>query len=94
MWKEASGTYLGVSAGWYQGESIDESAMAEAFDSLRAAADEEGCEHFPTREDCAAHPVLFDAIYDRYAGLTGERPNGDAFRRHIYGIHKGGGTPE
>lgn len=94
MSRRATGTFLGVQAGWHDRVPINQSTLTHAFDAMREDADRAGCHYFPTREDCAAHPVLFDELYNRYVQLTGEHPDKDAFRRHIFALHKDGGTPE
>ena len=94
MWKRPEGTYLGVKAGWHQVEQIDEVALAQVFDSIRFEAANQGCKNFPSREDCATHPALFDVIYKCYSQMTGQRPEKHAFRRNVCSIHKEGGTPE
>jgi len=66
----------------------------QAFDSMRDEAAQQGCKFFPTREDCASQPALFDELRRRYERLAGPYPDVDAFRRHVFAIHKDGGTPE
>jgi len=94
MARRARGTFLGVQAGWQDKTAIDQSVLRQIFDSIRSEAALAGCASFPTREDCASHPTLFDEIYGRYKRLTGDGPNRDAFRRHVFAVHKDGGTPE
>jgi len=87
---------MGVEARWHMdgANRINQRALWRAFDDLRQAAAQQGCVSFPTREDCAAHPVLFDQLYRRYVELAGSAPDRAAFRRHVCTIHKEGGTPE
>jgi hypothetical protein len=96
MAKRSSGEFLGVEAGWHLSDEspINSDTLREAFDQLRNEATAAGCASFPTREDFASHPALFDALYDRYEALAGSRPDEDTFRRHVCTIHKSGGTPE
>ncbi len=94
MSRRARGTFLGVQAGWQDRWPVNQITLWEAFDSMRDDAVQAGCTSFPTREDCAAHPVLFNELCNRYAQRTQEQPDRDAFRRHIFAIHKDGGTPE
>ena len=94
MPRRATGTFLGVEAGWQDRCPVDQAALMQAFDSMRDDAVQAGCAYFPTREDCAAHPVLFDELYKRYAQRADEQPDRDAFRRHVFAVHKDGGTPE
>lgn len=97
MPKRASGEYLGVKAGWWQdtpSNPIDAQALRNVFDGMREEAASQGCESFPTREDCAAHRLLFEELCSRYTSVTGTRPDWDILRRHVCAIHKEGGTPE
>ena len=96
MWKKSSGVFMGVEAGWQldDRDPVDQRALSKAFDELREEAASEGCVSFPTREDCAAHPVLFEELRRRYVELTGRAPDRDIFRRHVCTIHKEGGTPD
>jgi len=94
MSRRAKGTFLGVQAGWQDRWPVAQAALMQAFDSMRNDAVQVGCAYFPTREDCAANPVLFDELYKRYVQIAQEHPDRDAFRRHIFAVHKDGGTPE
>ena len=94
MSRRARGTFLGVQAGWQDRIPVNQTALMQAFDSIRDDAARAECAYFPTREDCASHPVLFDELYRRYVQIAGENPDRDAFRRHVFAVHKDGGTPE
>ena len=94
MSRRARGTFLGVAAGWQDRWPVDQAALMQAFDSMRDDAVQAGCACFPTREDCAAHPLLFNELYNRYSQRTNEQSDRDAFRRHVLTVHKDGGTPE
>lgn len=95
MWKRSSGVFLGVEAAWQLDAQspIDQHALRDTFDELRSEATSQGCVSLPTREDFAAHPVLFEELYKRYIERAGNAPNRDILRRYVCMIHKEGGTP-
>ena len=92
----ATGSYLGVQAGWHENLQINTAQLERVFDSIRGEAVSEGCSNFPSRDDLAANDILFKEVVKRYEEFTGQEVDRiwhPEFRRWILLVYKQGGTP-